>query len=144
MSGQLAQAIVLATRAHANQTDKGGEAYILHPLRVMMRFTPTNHRIVAVLNDVVEDTAIMQIDINSRFTPEVAVAVDAITHREGESYEDYITRVLENKIATEVKVCDIEDNMRVDRMNNLDKDTRDRLFDKYAKALVRINKERSA
>src|SRR3546814_15835682 len=32
----LDQAIILATRAHAGQIDKGGAPYILHPLRVML------------------------------------------------------------------------------------------------------------
>ncbi len=33
----LERAILLATRAHAGQLDKGGADYILHPLRVMAR-----------------------------------------------------------------------------------------------------------
>jgi len=32
----LEQAISIASLAHAGQLDKGGEPYILHPLRVMM------------------------------------------------------------------------------------------------------------
>ncbi|MDK2935852.1 MAG: hypothetical protein PWP62_860 [Eubacteriaceae bacterium] len=30
------KAIAIANKAHTGQLDKGGEAYILHPLRVMM------------------------------------------------------------------------------------------------------------
>ena len=33
----LERAIAVAARAHEGQYDKGGAAYILHPLRVMMR-----------------------------------------------------------------------------------------------------------
>ncbi len=33
----LERAIDIATEAHAGQFDKGGEPYILHPLRVMLR-----------------------------------------------------------------------------------------------------------
>ncbi len=32
----LEKAIILATKAHTGQLDKGGNPYILHPIRVMM------------------------------------------------------------------------------------------------------------
>jgi (p)ppGpp synthase/HD superfamily hydrolase len=52
----LNRAIILAVEAHAGQTDKAGDPYILHPLRVMLRFTDPTERIVAVLHDVIEDS----------------------------------------------------------------------------------------
>ncbi|MEJ7849434.1 MAG: hypothetical protein WKF92_15240 [Pyrinomonadaceae bacterium] len=33
------KAIEIAARVHAGQTDKAGKAYILHPLRMMMKMT---------------------------------------------------------------------------------------------------------
>ena len=44
----LERAIAVAARAHEGQYDKGGAAYILHPLRVMMRVSTPEQRIVAV------------------------------------------------------------------------------------------------
>src|SRR3546814_4547230 len=41
----LDQAIILATRAHAGQIDKGGAPYILHPLRVMLGCQTEEQRI---------------------------------------------------------------------------------------------------
>jgi guanosine-3',5'-bis(diphosphate) 3'-pyrophosphohydrolase len=52
----LERAIEIAAAAHAGQTDKGGEPYILHPLRVMFRMHSVEEKIVAVLHDVVEDS----------------------------------------------------------------------------------------
>jgi hypothetical protein len=52
----LEHAIALAACAHAGQVDKAGQPYILHPLRVMLRLSGADERIVAVLHDVVEDT----------------------------------------------------------------------------------------
>ena len=52
----LEDAISLAVRAHQGCKDKAGAAYILHPLRVMLRMKTRDERIVAVLHDVVEDT----------------------------------------------------------------------------------------
>ncbi|MEG1082761.1 MAG: GTP pyrophosphokinase, partial [Pseudomonas sp.] len=47
----LERAIAVAARAHEGQQDKGGSAYILHPLRVMLRVSTVEQRIVAVLHD---------------------------------------------------------------------------------------------
>ena len=38
MKSMLNKAIEIAAKAHSGQVDKGGNPYILHPLRVMMNF----------------------------------------------------------------------------------------------------------
>ena len=53
----LEQAIKIAVEAHTGQVDKGGNPYILHPLRVMLSLDTEQERIVGVLHDVVEDCA---------------------------------------------------------------------------------------
>lgn len=54
----LERAIAIAAEGHAGQTDKAGQPYILHPIRVMLRVSGTNERIAAILHDVVEDTPV--------------------------------------------------------------------------------------
>lgn len=49
----LEEAISIAVLTHKGQTDKAGQPYILHPLRVMMRLHTTEERIVAILHDVI-------------------------------------------------------------------------------------------
>jgi len=41
----LEKAILIALEAHQGQTDKAGEPYILHPLRVMFRMSSETERI---------------------------------------------------------------------------------------------------
>ena len=53
----LEKAIKIAVEAHTGQVDKGGNPYILHPLRVMLSLNSEQERIVGVLHDVVEDCA---------------------------------------------------------------------------------------
>ena len=53
----LEKAIKIAVEAHTGQLDKGGNPYILHPLRVMLSLETEEERIVGVLHDVVEDCA---------------------------------------------------------------------------------------
>jgi (p)ppGpp synthase/HD superfamily hydrolase len=52
----LERAIQIAVKAHAGAKDRGGKAYILHPISVMMQCETDEEKIVAILHDVVEDT----------------------------------------------------------------------------------------
>lgn len=52
----LDRAIEIALDAHANETGKGSEPYIRHPLRVMEAMDTETEQIVAVLHDVEEDS----------------------------------------------------------------------------------------
>lgn len=109
-------AITLAVQAHRGQTDKGGQPYILHPLRVMLACKSEPERIVAVLHDTVEDTGLEMGIIRHRFGMVVANAVDALTRRGGEAYPAFIERCAADPIARKVKLADIADNMDLSRL----------------------------
>jgi len=111
----ISKAITLASDAHSNQFDKQGEPYILHPIRVMMKFEDSIHRIAAVLHDVVEDTSVSITLINQRFGSEVSDIVDLLTRRKDEKYEKYILRISQHLIASRIKIADLEDNMDLKR-----------------------------
>jgi (p)ppGpp synthase/HD superfamily hydrolase len=111
----LDEAIQIAVEAHKGQVDKAGEPYILHPLRVMLMCAP-ECRIAAVLHDTVEDTGLELRLIGHRFGAEIAEAVDALTRREGENYTDFIKRCGQNEMARQVKMADLSDNMRLERL----------------------------
>ena len=128
-------AIVLATTAHAGQLDKGGQPYILHPLRVMLAMCEEDERIVAVLHDTIEDTELMLADLVEQFSRKVVDAVDALTRRESETYFEYIQRLVENETACKVKLADLADNMSQDRSSYLSEDERTGLNKRYTKAL---------
>jgi len=116
----LAQAIALAAQAHVNQVDKAGQPYILHPLRMMQRLDDRAAQIVAVLHDVVEDSAITLADLQAAgFAPEIISAIDAITRRADEDYAQFITRLQGNALARQVKLADLVDNMDLTRIGKL-------------------------
>jgi len=50
------KAMQVALNAHSSQTDKAGEAYIMHPIRVMQDVETEEEKVVALLHDVVEDS----------------------------------------------------------------------------------------
>jgi len=113
----LESAIAIAVRAHAGQTDKSGQLYILHPLRVMFRCQTDEQRIVAILHDVIEDTSVTVEELrNQGFSEMILAALDCVTKREGESYQAFVERAAANPIARQVKLADLEDNMDLRRL----------------------------
>jgi (p)ppGpp synthase/HD superfamily hydrolase len=115
----LGEAVLLAVKAHYGQRDKAGAPYILHPLRLMFRQNSEAARIVAVLHDVVEDTPVTLEQLrDSGFAEEVVEAVDCLTHDPRDSYDEYIAKIKGNPIARIVKLADLEDNMRLERLSD--------------------------
>lgn len=114
----LEHAIALAAQAHTGQVDKAGQPYILHPLRVMLACHDLDEKIVAVLHDVVEDTAISLQDLRTAgFAEHLIAAIDALTKRRGESRLDAAQRAKQNPIARKVKQADVTDNMDLSRIS---------------------------
>ncbi|WP_331665420.1 hypothetical protein [Anaerocolumna sp.] len=119
MVNMLNKAIEIATKAHAGQVDKGGAPYILHPLRVMLNCESEAAKVCAALHDVIEDTNITLDDLKAEgFTDEIITVLDCLTKRTGESYDEFINRVLTNEIACQVKLADLADNMNLTRIQN--------------------------
>jgi guanosine-3',5'-bis(diphosphate) 3'-pyrophosphohydrolase len=115
----LERAIALAAAAHAGQVDKAGQAYILHPLRVMLRVDQEHERMAAVLHDIVEDTAVsLEQLVAEGFPPAVIAAVDALTKRPGESRTQAAQRSAAHPIARQVKLADNAENMDLTRIEN--------------------------
>lgn len=129
----------IAAQAHEGQTDKAGESYILHPLRMMSRCRTDAQRIVALLHDVVEDSSVTLEDIAGEgFPPEIIAGVDGMTRRQDESYEDFVERAAQNPLSTYVKRLDLEDNLNTLRLPELTEQDLARL-QKYHAAYRRLS-----
>jgi (p)ppGpp synthase/HD superfamily hydrolase len=115
----LERAIAIATKAHTGQIDKAGQAYISHPRRVIASLTTTDENIVGVLRDVVEDCPGWTSDRlrDEGFSEVVLSALDSVTKREGESYDDFVRRAASNVIGREVKRADPNDNLDLTRIS---------------------------
>lgn len=69
------------------------------------------------MHDVVEDTSHTLADLRAKGSPEAVLAiVERLSKRKGETYEQFIERVLPDRIACRVKLADLEDNMNVLRL----------------------------
>jgi (p)ppGpp synthase/HD superfamily hydrolase len=114
----LERAIAIAAGAHAGQVDKAGAPYVLHPLRMMLRVSSTDERIVAVLHDVCEDCPGWTFDRLRKegFPDEIIEALESLTKCEGEDYEDFVRRAAANPIGRAVKLADMLDNIDLSRI----------------------------
>jgi hypothetical protein len=111
-------AIACAARAHAGQKDKAGAPYLFHPLRVMLALETEEERIVALLHDVAEDAGWAALEELGELPAPIAAALDALTHRAGETYSAYLGRVAAVPLARRVKVADLRDNLDPNRIRN--------------------------
>lgn len=110
------KALRIAAQAHEGQVDKQGLPYIHHPLRVMAAVEGSEAKVVAVLHDVIEDSEVTEEDLRREgFGEPILAALACLTHRDGESYAEYVVRCKGNEIARRVKLADLEDNARPSR-----------------------------
>ncbi len=136
----LEKAIEIAVEAHRGQIDKAGKEYILHPMRVMLRGRNDTEMIIGILHDVVEDTPVTLDMLRLEgFSEEILAALDCITKHNEESYSAFIDRVLTNPLATQIKLYDMEDNLKRDRIRHpAPKDeARFQKYEKYHEIILR-------
>lgn len=126
----LSTAIKIATNAHDGQYDRGGNPYILHPLRVMSFLKSQDEEIlcIAVLHDVVEDSSVSWSDLREACMSErVIEAVRALTKIPGQSYDEYREAVFANRDAMIVKLADLRHNTDIRRLKGVTVRDRERM-----------------
>ena len=134
----LPKAISIAVKAHRGQKDRYGKAYILHPLRVMSKVAGDEAKTVAILHDVVEDTAWTLGKLKREGFPEkILRALDCLTRKNGEDYEKFVERSSRDVLARRVKLADLEDNMDLRRLDQLKQQDIER-FNKYINAYRKL------
>jgi hypothetical protein len=103
-----------------------------------MRCPTPLQQMVAVLHDVVEDAdwTLAQLAAEG-FPAAVITALDCLTRRPHETYDEFIDRVLTDPLATQVKRYDLEDNMALTRLAVLTERDVERL-QRYHRAYQKI------
>jgi len=130
------KALEVAKECHKDQKDKGGHEYIGHPIRVSDRCASAGATIAGLLHDTIEDSDMTPEKlIELGFPVDIVDVVKFLTRKEGETYNNYIKRVGENKVAREVKIADLKDNLDITRLPYpITKDDLS-LLNRYLKAL---------
>lgn len=135
-------AIALASEGFKYKTDKAGEPYILHCLRVMNNLHTQDKeiQIMAILHDCVEDGVCTYTNLSDLgFSQRVIEGVRLLTHNKSTPYMDYIKMIATNKDATLVKLADLKDNSDISRLKGLTKADFDRM-EKYHTAFTYLSK----
>ncbi|HCF3018826.1 TPA: GTP pyrophosphokinase [Pseudomonas aeruginosa] len=147
-------AIEVAVQTYKGRFDLAGQAYILHPLRVMSRMPEAHTQALAVMHDVAEfliegflstgeaqgaQAVDMAFSILSSkgFPQEFLQDLLLLTRLPGESYMAYCARAGSKPAPRKVKIADIEDNMDLTRLPVVS-DADLRRVAKYAKARRRL------
>ena len=136
----LGKAVAIAAKVHASQTDRGGQAYILHPIRLMQRLRTHDEELmsIAILHDSVEDSSgEVTLDLlrAEGFSERVVRALTLLTHDKSVPYEEYIAAISGNTDATLVKIEDLRDNSDITRLKGLREKDIERV-QKYHKAYL--------
>lgn len=118
----LSKAILIATNAHHGQFDRGGNPYILHPLKVLHYLNSNDEELmcIAVLHDVIEDSDVTYKDlVNAGMSVRVIAGVIALTKVPGQTYEEYKQEVFDNIDAMQVKQKDLRHNTDIRRLKGV-------------------------
>lgn len=128
----LSRAILVAARAFDGATDRQGDPYIAHAIRVMNDVEGEEAKVVALLHDTLEWGNLTWSELSDMgFSQRVLAAIDAMTDRDGETLSEQISRIRSNPLALRVKIADIRDNSQKWRTKRMEPETRDRMLSKY-------------
>ena len=109
----------IAYKAHEGQTDKAGVPYIFHPIHIAEQMDSEESCVVALLHDVIEDSDITLEILSKYFNDDIIAALRVLTKKENDDYVMYIKRVKTNKLATKVKIKDLEHNRDLTRLDEV-------------------------
>ena len=126
----LSVAEYVAETAHSGQVDKAGVDYIEHPRAVASMVSGVNEKICALLHDVMEDTEFPESALRILFGDEIVDTLLLLTHRDGDSYEEYIEKISKSELATRV----ITHNSDLTRLKTVTEKDINR-YNKYQKSI---------
>lgn len=129
------KALKLCFEAHKDQKDKSGMPYVFHPFHLAEQMETEDTTVVALLHDVVEDTAYTLEDLAQMgFGEAVIQALTLLTHEASVDYMDYVRAIKDNPVAKAVKLADLRHNSDITRLDTVDEKALARL-EKYRKAM---------
>jgi guanosine-3',5'-bis(diphosphate) 3'-pyrophosphohydrolase len=114
--------ILIATKAHAGQFDKGGTPYILHPLTVMFLTESKDEEIqcIAIGHDLFEDTSVTAEQLREEGISERVIdGIYAMTKMPGQTVDEYKQQVFDNVDAMIVKRADLKHNSDIRRLKGV-------------------------
>ena len=138
------KALYVTNKVFKDTYDKGGNPYMEHLYSVSDVFEDNDLKVVGLLHDIIEDKEFTKEDLlYLGFTQEQVEAVSVVTKRKGESYSDFIDRIIDsnNEKAIQVKFSDMTNNMDISRMNKCSIEEKEYVKNKYKKEYKKLIKK---
>lgn len=132
----------LIKKLFEGKVDKGGFPYLVHLHEVSSRVEGENSKIIGLLHDVLEDTDTTRDDlIKMGYSERIVSAIETLTRKKGEDYNDYIERIIasNDEDALNVKLADLNHNMDISRIKNPTFKDVDRIEKRYRPAYIKIS-----
>ena len=141
---QLDKATLIIDVEFRNKKDLNGEPYVGHLIRVASPCISHELRTIAFLHDLLEDIPSWNKErLSKHFSKEVVDAVVCLTKSYDIPYEMYIERLKTNKLALNVKISDLEDNMKLTRFIKELRDSDIKRLRKYQKSYLNLKNFRN-
>jgi len=145
ISNNYDKALCLVKILFQDITDKEGEPYLNHLLRVSSKLSNEDTKVAGLLHDTLEDipnfttSTLKELGFNDTIITLVKIVTNS---HKSSSYHDYITSILKsnNIEAIKLKFADMSDNYNTQRMAALDSPTRIKLINKYQNEYERLKK----
>jgi len=131
------KAMRIAYDAHKDQTDEAGLPYIFHQFHLAGQMTDEVSVCVALLQDVVADSAMSFADLTAQDMPAAVIkALRLLTHDDTVPYVNHIQRIKDsgNTAAIAVKLADLRYDSDISRFDRIDEKTVNNL-EKYKTAM---------
>lgn len=141
-ASQITLARGLASLAHHGRTDRDGTSILGHVARVAARFDPVAYPLAhaaAWLHDIGAHSAMTVTDLRAAgIHPAVLHAVEMLTRPRGWDDANYYDRMNDEPLVRAIKLFDLTDRSRDERLGALDPVTRERLVRRYDRARRRL------
>lgn len=138
---KLALAFAIVGEAFKTKLDKGGKPYMLHCIYVMEGANPDDEdeQIAGLCHDLVEDTSwTIEMLRQVGFSERALLLIDTLTHKPGQSYDDYIKLCALNESTRRIKKRDLRHNSDITRIKGISKDDFDRI-EKYHRSFLYLS-----
>lgn len=133
-------ALKVCYEAHAGQVDKSGIPYVFHPFHLAEQMETEHEICVALLHDVMEDTAMTAEDLVAAGIPrEYVDTCLMLKHEPGVPYMDYVGALRDDPIARRVKMADLTHNSDLSRLDHEPTNEDLQRVEKYRAAMRLLN-----
>ena len=108
------KAYLICEKVFDGKTHSSGVPYMDHLVAVANQFTDDKAKVIALLHDIIKETDLTAMDLNNiGFPSDIVKTVLLMTRENGESYDEFINRMInsKNNMAVQVKKADLEQNM---------------------------------